>query len=53
MAAVVYSEYAKDRQGYFFGLTGVQLGILVAAGAPALWALNQQQWAGLAAGSKQ
>ena len=49
MATVIYSEYAKDRQGYFFGLTGIQLGVLVAAGAPALWTLNQQQWGGLAA----
>ena len=25
MAAVVYDEYAKDRPGYFFGLSGPQL----------------------------
>ena len=49
MAATIYSEYAKDRQGYFFGLTGSQLVILLAAGIPALWALNRQQWAGLGA----
>jgi len=49
MAATIYSEYAKDRQGYFFGLTGSQLLVLLVAGLPALWALNQQQWTGLAA----
>ena len=49
MAAEIYSEYAKDRQGYFFGLTGTQLVILLAAGVPALWALNRQQWSTLGA----
>ena len=49
MAATIYSEYAKDRQGYFFGLTGTQLVILVAAGLPAVWMLNRQDWTGLAA----
>jgi hypothetical protein len=49
MAATIYSEYARDRQGYFFGLTGAQLVILVTAAVPAIWALNQQQWPGLAA----
>jgi hypothetical protein len=49
MATTIYSEYAKDRQGYFFGLTGTQLVILLAAGVPALWALNRQEWATLGA----
>jgi hypothetical protein len=48
--AVVYGDYTRDRVGMFFGLTGVQLGILVAAGIPALWALQGQRW-GLFAGS--
>ena len=30
--ASVYGDYTRDRVGMFFGLTGVQLGILVAAG---------------------
>jgi hypothetical protein len=42
--ASVYGDYTRDRVGMFFGLTGVQLGILVAAGIPALWALQTQRW---------
>jgi hypothetical protein len=48
--ASVYGDYTRDRVGMFFGLTGVQLGILVAAGVPALWALQAQRW-GLFAGA--
>ena len=48
--AAVYGDYTRDRVGMFFGLTGVQLGILVAAGIPALWALQTQRW-GLFAGA--
>ncbi len=43
--AVVYSEYAKDRTGYFFGLSGPKLIAVVATGIPAVWALSRQQWA--------
>jgi hypothetical protein len=42
--AVVYDEYAKDRPGYFFGLSGPRLVAVVAAGIPAVWALSRQQW---------
>lgn len=42
--AVVYDEYAKDRPGYFFGLSGPQLVLVVAAGIPTVWALSRQQW---------
>jgi len=45
--AAVYSEYTRDRVGMFFGLTGAQLGILVAAAGPGLWAFQQQKWAAL------
>ncbi len=48
--AVVYSDYTRDRVGMFFGLTGAQLGILVVAAVPALWAVQSQRW-GLFAGS--
>ena len=42
--AVVYSDYSKDRIGWFFGLTGVQLGTLVLTVLPVFWALNAQRW---------
>lgn len=42
--AVVYDEYAKDRTGYFFGLSGPKLILLVGCGIPAVWALSRQQW---------
>ena len=44
MGVTVYSEYGKDRQGSFFGLTGPRLVLLVAAGLPVVWALSRQQW---------
>ncbi len=44
MGVTVYSEYGKDRQGFFFGLTGPRLVLLVAAGLPVVWALSRQQW---------
>lgn len=49
MGVTVYSEYGKDRQGFFFGLTGPRLVLLVAAGIPVVWALSRQQWPLLAA----
>lgn len=44
MGVTVYSEYGKDRQGFFFGLTGPRLVLLVAAVLPVVWALSRQQW---------
>ena len=44
MGPVVYDEYAKDRTGYFFGLSGPQLIATVTTGIPAVWALSRQQW---------
>ncbi len=46
--AVVYGDYTRDRVGMFFGLSGVQLGILSAAAAPALWAVQTERWGPLA-----
>lgn len=48
--ASVYGDYSRDREGMFFGLTGVQMGILVAAGAPVLWAVNDRLWAAVGVG---
>ncbi len=42
--AVTYSDYAKDRIGWFFGLTGWQLGTLAATSLPIFWALNSRAW---------
>ena len=47
MAVHTYAEYARDRQGFFFGLTGNQLLTLTLAGVPALWAFHRQQWGSL------
>ncbi len=43
--AVIYSDYAKDRIGWFFGLTGWQLGVLALTSLPAFWAVSAHQWA--------
>ena len=40
----VYSDYAKDRIGWFFGLTGWQLGTLAVTSLPVFWAINTQHW---------
>ena len=42
--AVIYSDYARDRIGWFFGVSGWQLGVLAAAVAPLLWAINARAW---------
>ena len=47
--AVIYSDYARDRIGWFFGVSGWQLGVLVVAVVPLLWAVNAGAW--LAAGA--
>jgi hypothetical protein len=51
--ASVYSDYGRDRIGWFFGLSGPQLVTLAGGAFPALWAFNTGRWAlllGLAAG---
>lgn len=42
--ATVFAEYARNRQGWFFGLRGGQLVLLVAAGGPILWAIQADRW---------
>ena len=44
MSGTVYRDYAKDRGGWFFGLTGTQLALVVTAGVPELAALNGHDW---------
>ena len=47
--AVIYSDYARDRIGWFFGVSGWQLGVLVVAVGPLLWAVNAGAWPAAAA----
>lgn len=53
--ATVYGDYGPDRVGFFFGLTGPRLALVVASVLPVFWAVNRQRWvlalelAGLAA----
>ena len=42
--AAVFGDYTRDRVGVFFGLTGVQLAILVVGAAPLLWAFHTNRW---------
>lgn len=44
MSAAEYHDYARDRAGWFFGLTGVQLTLVILGGLPALLALNSRAW---------
>src|SRR6266496_287243 len=44
MSATEYSDYAKDRSGWFFGLSGLQLALVVLTGVPELAALNSHSW---------
>lgn len=40
-----YSDYSRDRIGWFFGLTGAKAAVLAAAALPAFLAINRQEWA--------
>jgi hypothetical protein len=42
--SMVFSEYSRDRVGWFFGLRGPQAVVVVAAGFPVLWAVNARDW---------
>lgn len=43
-----YGDYLRDRTGWFFGLTGGQVGLLVVTGIPAWLAVNSSRWGWLA-----
>ena len=43
-----YGDYLRDRTGWFFGLTGVQVSLLVVTGIPAWLAVNSSRWGWLA-----
>ncbi len=42
-----YSDYLKDRTGWFFGLTGVQLSLLALGGLPVWLTINSGRWSWL------
>ncbi len=43
-----YGEYQRDRPGWFFGLTGAQLALLLTAGVPVWVCINAALWGWLA-----
>jgi hypothetical protein len=45
--SATYGDYLKDRTGWFFGLTGLQLALLLAAGLPVWLTVNASAWAWL------
>ena len=42
--STTYGDYMRDRTGWFFGLTGVQLTLVVVAGLPVWLAVNASAW---------
>lgn len=40
----IYSDYTRARIGWFFGLSGPQLGVVAAASLPLFWAVHQGAW---------
>lgn len=42
--AVIYHDYSRARIGWFFGLTGWQLGILAVGTLPAFWCIRAHAW---------
>ncbi len=46
--STTYGDYMRDRTGWFFGLTGVQLALLLISGIPVWIAINGSRWGWLA-----
>ena len=42
--AVIYSDYSRDKIGWFFGLSGWQLATVTAASLPVFWSIQQAAW---------
>ena len=42
--AVIYSDYSRDKIGWFFGLNGWQLATLAATSLPIFWSIQQTAW---------
>ncbi len=48
MSAMEYADYARDRTGWFFGMSGPQLALVLLAALPGLAAMNSGRWLVLA-----
>lgn len=42
--ATTYTDYSRDKIGWFFGLTGPQLAVLAVGVMPVLWAIKKNAW---------
>ena len=40
----VYSDYSRARIGWFFGLSGAQLGTVAAGAIPVAWSIQRGAW---------
>ena len=49
MSAMEYGDYARDRTGWFLGMSGPQLALVLVAALPGLAAVNGGRWLVLAA----
>jgi hypothetical protein len=48
MTAAEYGDYSRDRTGWFFGMSGPQLAVVLLAALPGLAAMNSGRWLVLA-----
>lgn len=46
--SVIYSDYSRDRIGWFFGLSGWQLAVVALSSIPTFWSVQQTAWASTA-----
>ena len=46
--SVIYSDYSRDRIGWFFGLSGWQLAVVALSSLPMFWSVQQTAWASAA-----
>src|SRR3954453_6389890 len=42
--ATTYTDYSRDRIGWFFGISGGQLAFLATGSLPIFWAINRAAW---------
>ncbi|GAB3991021.1 hypothetical protein GCM10028771_09630 [Nocardioides marmoraquaticus] len=44
MMATTYTDYSRDKIGWFFGLSGPQLAVLAIGVMPVLWSVKENAW---------